>query len=158
MKRISLAVLAGVGFVGGLVAPAAYADVRIETDYVTVAGGASSCTMVKSSINSTNRKAGGKTGNFKGCSSSNAWLAMPTGYLKVEPYIIDQFGETCSYYNPYVSPGAHSSVEGTAAIEKPTCQSGLANVQYSGYAIGGRKTANGTWSYDDVQSGWLVFN
>lgn len=157
MKIRTLALLAVVAFVLGALMPAAYAA-RKETTYKKVAGGSSSCTMVKASVNNENEKAGGRTQNFAGCSSSNPTKTLGTNRLKVEPYIIDQFGETCSYYNPFLNGGNETYVLGTAAIQKASCQSNLSNISYSGYAIGGRKTDSGTWEYESIQSGWLVFN
>lgn len=150
MKRRYLIPISAIAFGIGTIAMPAYADVRAESKYVTVAGGSASCTLVAASTNATTEKSGAKTINRQGCNSGNAGASMAAGRLKAEAYVVlaSVVTTTCSYYHPKVNSTSDTAVTATAVIEKAGCS--VPNF-YGGLAVGGRKTLDGIWTYDQAE-------
>lgn len=146
MQRRSFALLIAAVFALGLAAPPAIAG-SYPSSYVRVAGGTASCTMVAASVNDTTNKTGGKTANFKGCSSSNASVNMAAGRLGVEPWGMQDVGVW--YYctdtpNRIVNSVKATSVDRALAIDFGACP--RSRGKFFGLANGSRKSDTGTWS------------
>lgn len=143
-RRVLLLSMIAAFFVGALGVPA-YAA-RTVSPWKKVFGHSTSCTLIRSSINSDNDKSGGQIHNFYGCSSSASSRAVPPGYFKVRTFPVNASNrQVCHSPVPpwtYNSSTTSDLLVSTSLEVSTSCP---AHAAYFGSADGYRYTDAGSY-------------
>lgn len=95
MKWLVFPGVLAAALLGGFLSSAAMAT-SYPGDYLKIFGHSTSCAMGAASVNDETFKAGARTSNFRGCSSSNATRSVPPGYLGARALVRDYYtGAVC---------------------------------------------------------------
>lgn len=112
MRRVILGLAALGLFATGFVAAPAVAQ-SYPTSWFTVFGNSTSCALGQASVNDSTFRAGARTQNRQGCSSSAAFRTVPTRYIGARAFLVNSAndvvcGDSGWSYNP--SPGYSRTV------------------------------------------------
>lgn len=95
-------------------------------------GHSTSCALGRASVNDSTQRGGALTSNFKGCSSSNAALAVPSGYLGARALIVNNSnGAVCGQ-----SSTIWNSTKASSRDASTLRTSGSSSCVYAGYYFG----------------------
>lgn len=87
------------------------------TSYSKIFGNSTSCAYGSASVNDATFKAGAKTSNYAGCSTSNAHKNVPTGYLGASAVVVNNdTGAACRTASTQYNTSSTWTKERTAEI------------------------------------------